>query len=168
MLNDNNIANLVRDAREKKGISARELAKLCDISHTEINNIESGKRVKPAILTLKAFEKYLDLDYKVLARLVGYCEETIVYGNENIIVSYERYDKKLKDFSRVKEILLHEIDIKRHFGMDIKECYDVIYNYLKSIDNIDADLIKKADEINRLLNVVIEKFNENKLDFIDK
>ena len=71
------ISKLVKEARIKKGYSARELAKLCDISHTEINNIERGYRVRPAVLTLKAFEKYLDLDYKVTARLVGYSEETI-------------------------------------------------------------------------------------------
>ena len=56
MENYNNIGKLIKNAREEKGYSARELAKLCDISHTEISNIESGKRVKPAILTLKAFE----------------------------------------------------------------------------------------------------------------
>ena len=49
MGNYNNIGELIKNAREEKGYSARELAKLCDISHTEISNIESGKRVKPAI-----------------------------------------------------------------------------------------------------------------------
>ena len=64
MENYNNIGKLIKNAIEEKGCSARELAKLCDICHTEISNLESDKRVKPAILTLKAFEKYLDLDFK--------------------------------------------------------------------------------------------------------
>ena len=116
----NDIGKLVKEARKKKGNSAREIAKLCDISHTEINNIEKGQRVKPAVLTLKAFEKYLDLDYKELATLVGYSEETVRYGDEDIVVSFERYDKKLQEFNQIKKILLHEIDKKRHLGMDIK------------------------------------------------
>lgn len=55
------LASLVKEARINKNMSARELAKLSAISHTEFNNIENGKRVKPALL-LKGFEKYLDLN----------------------------------------------------------------------------------------------------------
>ena len=64
MVYDKSIAELVKNARKEKKLSARQLAKLCDVSHTEINNIEKGVREKPALLTLKAFEKYLDLDFK--------------------------------------------------------------------------------------------------------
>ena len=76
MSNIKDISKLVKEARINKGYSARELAKLCDISHTEINNIEKGERVRPAVLTLKAFEKYLDLDFKELATLVGYSKDS--------------------------------------------------------------------------------------------
>ena len=41
----NDIGKLVKEARKQKGYSARELAKLCDISHTEINNIEKDKEL---------------------------------------------------------------------------------------------------------------------------
>ena len=34
------IAILVKNARKEKGMSARKLAELVDVSHTEINNIE--------------------------------------------------------------------------------------------------------------------------------
>ena len=86
MENYDNIGNLIKNARIEKGYSARELAKLCDISHTEISNIEKGLRVRPAVLTLKAFEKYLGLDFKLLAKAVGYSDETIEYGDNDIIV----------------------------------------------------------------------------------
>ena len=33
------LGNLVKKAMEKKGLSARRLAELCNVSHTEINNI---------------------------------------------------------------------------------------------------------------------------------
>ena len=57
------IAELVKVARKEKKISARKLASLVGVSRTEINNIESGFRVKPSILVLKGFEKYLDIFY---------------------------------------------------------------------------------------------------------
>ena len=155
MSNIKDISKLVKEARISKGYSARELAKLCDISHTEINNIEKGERVRPAILTLKAFEKYLDLDFKELATLVGYSKDTIEYGDNNIIVSYERYDKKIREFELEKKFINDKLMIKKHIGIDIKEYFDPICEYLKSQDNIDEDLIKKVNNINRLLEYLI-------------
>ena len=37
--------------------------------------------------------------------------------------------------------------MKKHIGVDIKEYFDPIYEYLKSQDNVDKDLLKKADSI---------------------
>lgn len=162
------ISKLVKEARIKKGYSARELAKLCDISHTEINNIERGYRVRPAVLTLKAFEKYLDLDYKVTARLVGYSEETIEYGDENIIVSYERYDKKVSEFEQIKKRLIYQIHKRRHLGIDIKEYYDLIYNYLKTIDEVPDDIMRKANSINLFLSDLTEEFDESIINISEK
>lgn len=146
-----NIGELIKNARKEKGYSARELAKLCDISHTEISNIEKGQRVKPAILTLKAFEKYLDLDFKKLASAVGYSDETIEYGDNNIIVSYDRYDKKIKEFEIEKDFLEKLLSIKSHLAVDIKDYYDPIYEYLQKQDNVDEELMRKAKSIYKLL-----------------
>ena len=151
MKNYDNIGELIKNAREEKGYSARELAKLCDISHTEISNIEKGQRVKPAILTLKAFEKYLDLDFKELASMVGYSPDTIEYGDNNIIVSYDRYDKKIKEFELEKDFLEKLLIVKKHLAVDIKEYYDPIYDYLQKQDNVDEDLLKKAQAIYKFL-----------------
>lgn len=155
-----NISNLVKEARKEKGYSARELAKLCDISHTEINNIEKGQRVRPAILTLKCFEKYLDLDFKQLARLVGYSEETIKYGDEDIIVSFERYDKKLKEFNEIKDSLLFEVDKKRHLGMDVKEEIDNIEEYIKKNKITDKDLLKSLNNIKKYLDEITKEYDQ--------
>lgn len=151
MKNYDNIGELIKNAREEKGYSARELAKLCDISHTEISNIEKGQRVKPAILTLKAFEKYLDLDFKELASMVGYSPDTIEYGDNNIIVSYDRYEKKIKEFELEKDFLEKLLIVKKHLAVDIKEYYDPIYDYLQKQDNVDEDLLKKAQAIYKFL-----------------
>ena len=147
MDNYNNIGVLIKNARKEKGYSARELAKLCDISHTEISNIEKGERVKPAVLTLKAFEKYLDLDFKKLAKAVGYAPETIEYGDNNIIVSYERYDKRIREYEyKIKEIE-DKLIIKKHLALDMEEYYTQVFDYLKSQDNIDEKLMIKAEKI---------------------
>ncbi len=151
MKNYDNIGELIKNARKEKGYSARELAKLCDISHTEISNIEKGQRFKPAILTLKAFEKYLGLDFKELASMVGYSPDTIEYGDNNIIVSYDRYDKKIKEFELEKDFLEKLLIVKKHLAVDIKEYYDPIYDYLQKQDNVDEELLKKAKAVYKFL-----------------
>ena len=150
------IGKLVKEARMNKNMSARELAKLCDISHTEINNIEKGKRVKPALLILKGFEKYLDLDFKEIAKLVGYSDETIEHYDENIIVSYEKYDQKIKEYENEMMIIKHKLDAKKHLGMDIKEKIEYIDKYITEQEKTDEMVLKELKNINKLLDMVIE------------
>ena len=138
---------LVKKARKEKNLSARKLAELCEVSHTEINNIEKGIRVRPAVLTLKGFEKYLGLNYAQLCRLVGYSEDTIKYGDENIIVSYEKYDKILQDYRREIEHVAFICENKRRLGMEIKEDFDEINKYLKSLGDIPVDVEKVIKRI---------------------
>ena len=142
MMRKNEIAlgELVKKARKEKKLSARKLAELCEVSHTEINNIEKGIRMRPAVLILKGFEKYLGLDYAQLCRLVGYSEDTIKYGDENVIVSYEKYDKIIQDYRREIEYCAYLIEAKRRCGQEIKESFDVICKYLDSLDNIPNEV----------------------------
>ena|SRR5574344_136366 len=154
----NNISELVKDARKKNKLSARKLAELCDVSHTEINNIESGVRIKPALLTLKGFEKYLGLSFKDTAKMVGYSDETIKYGEKNIIVSYEMYDKVVEGYKEEQKHMLFKLDQKRHLALDTKEAFSEIHKYLNEQENIDKELLDKADSIDRYLTEIERKY----------
>ena len=149
--NKETFGKIVKDARISKGYSARELAKLCDISHTEINNIEKGERVRPAILTLKAFEKYLDLDFKKMARMVGYSEDLVEHSDNNIIVTYERYYKKVQQYEYAKKVILYEAEKKRHLGIDLQDYVDDLEKHLKKTNKLDETSKKLIKSINKLL-----------------
>ena len=155
---DENLANLIRDARKKKGLSARKLASLLKISHTELNNIESGFRVKPSIIILKGIEQYLGIPFSKTAALAGYSKETIKYGEDEIIVSYEMYDKKIKE---IEEELKHAefiVDQKRHIAMDTHEYFKIIHDYLKKQKDIDKSILDKADSIEKFLSEIERKY----------
>ena len=137
------LGDLIKKARKDKHLSARKLAELCDISHTEINNIENGIRMRPAVLTLKGFEKYLGLDYTEMCRLAGYSEDTIKYGDENVIVSYEKYDKIIQDYRREIEHCAYLIEAKRRCGQEIKKSFDVVCKYLDSFDTVSEEVKKE-------------------------
>lgn len=159
MKNNNvTLGELVKKVRKDKKISARKLAELCDVSHTEINNIESGIRIKPALLTLKGFEKYLDLDFNKTAKMVGYSDETIKYGAKNIIVSYEMYDKIVNDYRTELDHILFKLDQKRHLGMDIREYLDSVKDYLTKQKVLDTTLKSKIDSIYSLLDEIEKKY----------
>lgn len=153
------IADLVTNARKEKKLSARKLAELCDISHTEINNIEKGIRVKPSLLVLKGFEKYLDLPFSKTAKLVGYSDETIKYGDDNVVVSYEVFDKKIEDYRNEQKHMEYIIDFKRHTALDIHEYFKEIQEYLNKQDNIDKELLNKANSIDKLLTEIERKYD---------
>ncbi|MGA7436094.1 MAG: helix-turn-helix transcriptional regulator [Solirubrobacterales bacterium] len=54
------VARAVKDAREKAGLSVRELAKRSDISHTQISRLESGEVTKPSREVLVSLGKGLN------------------------------------------------------------------------------------------------------------
>ncbi len=152
------LSELIKKARKEKGLSARKLAKLCDVSHTEINNIESGTRDKPALLTLKGIEKYLGLDFATMARMVGYSEDTIKYGEDNVIVSYEKYDKLIQDYRKEIEHAAFVCEQKRKNAQDIKEYMDEIKEYLDTLDDVPDDIKKKLANIYTLLGYIDTKY----------
>ena len=152
------LAELIRNARKDKGLSARKLANLLNLSHTEINNIESGYRVKPSIIVLKGIEQYLGIPFSKTAKLAGYSKETIKYGEEEIIVSYEMYDKKIKEFKEQIRYAENIIEIKRHIAMDTEDYFKDIHNYLKNQKDIDKKLLDKADSIERFLSEIQRKY----------
>lgn len=155
---ENNIGQLVKEARKKKGISARKLADLCDISHTEINNIEQGIRMKPALLTLKGLEKYLGLPFEQTAKMVGYSDDTIKYGEDNIIVSYEKYDKMIEQYKIEYDHMLYIIQQKIHLGKDMEEYFKSIHDYLKQQDNVSKKILNDAIAMENMIQYVQRKY----------
>jgi len=57
----NNISKIVKQLREKTGLSQEKLARLADVSNNTIINIEAGKQNNPTIETLKKIAKALEV-----------------------------------------------------------------------------------------------------------
>lgn len=69
--NDKSVGEIIAKAREKKGISKRELSRLANISDTELARIESGEREIPNPKTLRKISKYIDINYNDLMYAAG-------------------------------------------------------------------------------------------------
>ena len=73
------LSKLVREARESKGISQRELARRTDIDNAEISRIEKGKRIQPNFMALRSLSNELYIDFRELMEAAEYSEEEIEF-----------------------------------------------------------------------------------------
>ena len=112
------------------------------------------------MLVLKGFEKYLDLDFKTIAKMVGYSDEAIDYAEDEIIISFEKYNKKLDEFSNIKKELLFEIDRRRRLGLDLKENFVVVKDFIKGLSDVDPGVMTKIDNMDSLFIDLNKEFSE--------
>lgn len=61
--------------RNERGFSLRELAEKCGVSPAEISRVESGKRLKPSPVVLRAIADALVISYPYLLQLAGYMDD---------------------------------------------------------------------------------------------
>lgn len=99
-----NLSDVIRNAREKQGISQRELSRITNIDHNTIARIENGERKKPNTLSLTTLANVLNLDLYELMEMCGYSKEQIdVLRQKNSSVDYGI--KKIEDLKeRLKEV----------------------------------------------------------------
>ena len=68
---EKNIGEVIAEAREKKGLSQRQLAKLANINNSELSKIESGIRKEPSPKILRKISNVLDVNYSDLMYMIG-------------------------------------------------------------------------------------------------
>ena len=72
-MKDNNetVGQMIARAREEKGLSKRELARIAKISDTELARIESGQREIPNPKTLRKISTHIGINYNDLMYAAG-------------------------------------------------------------------------------------------------
>lgn len=70
-MQEKKIGELIAEAREKKGFSQRQLAKIAKISNAELSKIESGEREIPNPKTLRKISNIIDVNYNDMMYMIG-------------------------------------------------------------------------------------------------
>ena len=70
-MQEKKIGELIAEAREKKGLSQRQLAKIAKISNAELSKIESGEREIPNPKTLRKISSIIDVNYNDMMYMIG-------------------------------------------------------------------------------------------------
>ena len=81
------LASVIKNARERIGISQREVSRRTGIDNNTLAKIEKGERKKPNVLSLRKISFLLNLDLEELLKLAGYNEQDIeVALNQNSFI----------------------------------------------------------------------------------
>ena len=169
------LASVVKSAREKLGISQRELSRRTGIDNNTVAKIEKGERKKPNVLSLRKISFLLNLDLEELLKLAGYSEQDIeVSINQNSfiissgnapLIALEDMINRNKDELLSRRILkelgtkidYNEIDfINKMNSKDRNKSIKTFKNFLK--DN-DKEIKKLSDQIEEELKMLNKKTN---------
>lgn len=70
-MSDKTLGEIITEAREKKGLSQRQLAQKAKINNSELSKIESGKRKEPNPKILRKISNIIDVNYSDLMYKIG-------------------------------------------------------------------------------------------------
>ena len=152
-MKDKTLASVVKEAREKLGISQRELSRRTGIDNNTVAKIEKGERKKPNILSLRKLSVVLNLDYRNLMELCDYSKEEIKAIADN---NYYSLAIRNKDASiLMMEDLINLVKEQKYIKLVLKEL----------LENCDINNLNCLSELSKKEKTqVIKKLNE----FIDE
>ena len=161
-MNSEKLKVLIEDARVKKGISQRELAKATGISRSTLNDLINGKIKKVDIDDLRKIAEVLDMSLQELLKAAGY-DEMLFYFNKdkyankstkdlkNLIEQYKKSEIDLLDFDSMKRKKVSAARQKLFYTIEhlqiLKDNKDSLYTLDKAIEDIQAafDELKEAE-----------------------
>lgn len=165
--NTTELGKTISEAREKLGISQRELARKSNMDCAEVSRIEAGKRQKPNILYLKGISETLGLSLVKLMKLAGYDDIDINWGRD---LSEKRstadYQAQIKSYEQFYFDILQYIEERRRNAF---ACKGVIADIIDKLELSKIENREKitTDEILENLKDVITMIQPN-LEKLDK
>lgn len=143
------LAEVITNARIKKGLSMRELARLSGMDHAEISRIEKGTRLKPNILFLRRLAMNLELSLVDLLTTAGYSEIDIMWGSD-------------KEDSRTQDDLKKELLELQKVNNNLEESLRISKNETRKVKSDIEQLIMKLEiEKDKLSNdYILETLNK--------
>lgn len=176
-MEDKTLANVVKGAREKIGISQRELSRRTGIDNNTLAKIEKGERKKPNVLSLRKISYILNIKLEELLKLSGYNEQDIevalnqnhinitILNTNSTIIMLEDIINDSKNELIAKEILkeiMSKIDYEnidylknlssKNKKIAIKKFKNLIKNNEKDIKNLKESIEKGLEILNRKTN----------------
>ena len=168
-MNSEELKTLIEDARIKKGISQRELAKQTGISRSTLNDLINGKIKKVDIDDLRKIAETLDMSLQKLLKVAGYDEMLFYFSKDkyanksskdlkDLLEQYKESQTNLLTFDAKKRDKAREVGFKLYDATEklkwIKEGREEL-----TLEQVIEELAKTQD----LLNPIMDKYDYSKL-----
>lgn len=167
--NTTELGKYISEAREKVGISQRELARRSNMDCAEVSRIESGKRKKPNILYLKGISETLGLSLVKLMKLAGYNDVEINWGKDfSDRRSTADYQAQIKSYEKFYFDVLDDIEQSRKNDF---ACKGIITDLIGKIENkglSNDEILESLNEILITIKPNLEKFDKTKYPKFDR
>lgn len=139
------LGNLIEERRKKMGLSIRELAKIIDISHTELLNIEKGKRLKINFIILIKLCNVLDLNFTKCLMLSGYFEEKNKYKTFEVTIKKVKENKIKIDAINKEKVLEVVLNYLMEEQENLEENEDIFFEIveLENSNNLSKEAVCK-------------------------
>ena len=167
------LGKVITEAREKVGISQRELSRRANMDCAEISRIEAGKRQKPNVLYLKGIADTLNLSMVDLMKLAGYNDIEINWGQDfTDRRSPADYQRQIKEYDKFYFDVLEDIDDRRKVDFSVKGGIADLIDKLElaKISNKEIsndEVLDRLKEIIVLIKPNLEKFDKSKYPSFD-
>lgn len=171
--NTTELGKTISEAREKVGISQRELARQANMDCAEVSRIEAGKRLKPNVLYLKGIAETLNLSMVDLMKLAGYNDIEINWGQDfSDRRSTADYQKQIKSYEQFYFDILEELETRRKTDFAIKGGIADLIDKLElaKIENKEISNEEILDRLKELIPMIrpnLEKFDKSKYPSFD-
>lgn len=172
-MNNKTLASVVKEAREKSGISQRELSRRTSIDNNTLAKIEKGERKKPNVLSLRKLSYALNLDLEELLILAEYNKQDIevalnqsnitIFNENSTIILLEDIIKDNENELLAKQILkelmskINYEDIDFLKELNLKEKKNAIKNFKKLVKRNDEDIKKLKEMIEKAVKILNKK-----------
>lgn len=167
--NTTELGKYISEAREKVGISQRELARKSNMDCAEVSRIESGKRKKPNILYLKGISETLGLSLVKLMKLASYNDVEINWGKDfSDRRSTADYQAQIKSYEKFYFDVLDDIEQRRKNDF---ACKGIITDLIGKIENKGLSNDEILESLNEILTTIkpnLEKFDKAKYPKFDR
>jgi len=153
-MQEKTIGEVIAEARENKGLSQRQLAKLAKINNSELSKIEAGIRKEPNPKILRKISNIIDVNYNDLMYMIGLGLEVTplnyfiksyysglkgeeldeaeinvlgsIENSEKLVASCEKQLTKKDITEKEKELLIHTIEDNNYQINSSKEIIKLI------------------------------------------
>ena len=158
---ENELGNIIKEARDKRGLTQRELGEYINFNYSEICRIENGKRKKPNNLILQAIANELDLSAIDLLKLAGYSDFEINMLNTK---STKDYEDQLEEYRVFYFNVLDDIEERRKRTRSNRGLIsELIYDIENNKDTSKEEIVKRLKEIMELSKDNLLKFDREKM-----